>query len=426
MAAAQVLVRKPALLPTHCQRVSDIPLDSEDDHAAACRTVSCSRCLFWRSYHGYQRKKSGLGKVAHPESAWKNVFTFYHAPSDRQVCWVSHRPAAWGGPWGLCCWACNTAHSASLPTKMARGTATEVSVTALKLHQDSQQHRDAVTALGKKTTAPTHDADVLVSCVSADLAGKVPRLDRWLQAAGMVERCDSFADLVRSSSLGEVGSQLPAGATQGDDSIRVGKALLTCLVEPLRWRDLEAMRHATTASIAIDERDGVLLAYARMYLRFSRELYDTFMGLVRPAGTTPSHCRDAVEALVRETCSLRVGKQGYQDHGNVVVDQAALDNFRAAVVSAVADGGPTEQKGLYFCAPGKEDICPSTDAPLFESLDDISRDRAHRWRSVQKGVWKSLDTDLHDFLGALVSGEHSLARMLQTSKKFQHVFKVGK
>jgi len=194
----------------------------------------------------------------------------------------------------------------------------------------------------------------------------------------------------------------------------------------LHWRDLEAMRQATTASIAIDERDGVLLAFARMYFGKWSELYDTFLGLVRPSGTTPSHCREAVAALVRETCSLRVGKQGHQDRGNFVEDQAALDNFRAAVVSAVADGGPTEQKGLYFCAPGKEDICPSTDAPLFESLDDISRDRAHRWRSVQKGVWKSLDTPLHEFLCALVSGEHSLARMLQTSKKFQHVFKVGK
>ena len=427
LAAALVLVRRPALVPTHCHKVSDIPLDSEDDHAAACTLgKDCSRCFFWKSYHGYQCKKSGLGKGAHAESAWKNRFTFYHAVSDRQVCWVSHRPAAWGGPWGLCCWACNTVYSGKLPTKMARGTATEVSVTALKRHQDSREHANAVKALGKNMAAsPSHDADALVSSVSsADLLGKVPRLDRWIQAAGMVERGDSLCDLVRSSSLAAVASQLPAGETQGDDSRRVGKALLTCLVEPLRWRDLEAMRQATAASIAIDERDGVLLAFARMYLGKSRELYDTFLGLVRPSGTTPAHCREAIEALVRDACSPRFGKQGYTDRGNVVEDLEAFDNFRKAVVSAVADGGPTEQKGLYSCSPGKLD---STDTPaLFEALDDICRDRAHRWRSVQKGVWRSLDADLREFLDRLVSGEHSLARMLQTSKKFQHVFKVGK
>ena len=99
-----------------------------------------------------------------------------------------------------------------------------------------------------------------------------------------------------------------------------------------------------------------------------------------------------------------------------------MDNFRRAVVSSVADGGPTEQKALHFCAPG--DLDSLGKPPFFEHLDDICRDRAHRWRSVQKGVWKSLGKDLREFLDTLVSGEQSLARMLQTSKKFQQFFKV--
>ena len=220
--------------------------------------------------------------------------------------------------------------------------------------------------------------------------------------------------------MAEVGKQLPAGGVQRDDSRRVGKALLICMVEPLRRQDVEAMRRVRTASIGIDERDGVLLAYARMFLK-SRELYDTFLGLVRPSGTGPSHMRDAIERLVREACSVRVGKQSHTDAGQFVFHQEAFDTFRHGLVSAVADGGPTEQKGLYNCSPGKVDY--EGDA-LFPGLTEISRDRAHRWRSVQRGVWRSLDDELRAFLDLLVTGEHSLASMLQTSKKFQYVFQV--
>ena len=406
------------MLPTHCSKVSDIPLDSEEDHAAHCDGKTCRRCFFWKAYHGFARR-SGKTFVQHPSSAWKNRFTFLYVPQNRQVSWITIRQVSWGGPWALCCWACNTVYAGKHGSKMARGEASEVTVTALKRHEASHEHIAAVAALGKDATPATDNA-VLVSAASTDLFGKVPRLDRWIQAAGIVERCDSLADLSRSSSVAEVGKQLPAGGVQRDDSIRVAKALLTCLVEPLHWQDLEAMRQVRTASIGIDERDGVLLAYARMFLK-SRELYDTFLGLVRPSGTGPAHCRDAIERLVREACSVRVGKQGYTDAGHCVFHQEAFDNFRCAVVSAVADGGPTEQKALYESSPGKLDYEGDT---LFSALTEVSRDRAHRWRSVQKGVWRSLDADLRTFMDSLVTGEHSLARMLQTSKKFQIVFQV--
>ena len=116
----------------------------------------------------------------------------------------------------------------------------------------------------------------LLASAGQDLVGKVPGLDPWIQAAGIVERCDSFADLSRSSEVAEVGKQLVASGVQRDDSKRVGKALLVCMAEPLRWQDLEAMRQVKTANIGIDKRDGVLLGYAHMYLR-SHELYDTFL-----------------------------------------------------------------------------------------------------------------------------------------------------
>ena len=153
----------------------------------------------------------------------------------------------------------------------------------------------------------------------------------------------------------------------------------------------------------------------------SHELYDTFFGLVKPLGTLPMHCRDAIERLVREAASARVGKQGCTDAGHFVFHQGAYDTFRRGLVSAVADGGTTEQHALHECTPGKKEY---TGDILCPNCTEVSRDRAHRLRSVQKGVWREQEDDLRAFLDLLVTGERSLARMLQTSEKFQNVFQV--
>ena len=55
----------------------------------------------------------------------------------------------------------------------------------------------------------TADA-VPVSCVDS----AVPRIDRWVQVAGLVEKYESFADLRRSISVAEVGSQLAASSSK--------------------------------------------------------------------------------------------------------------------------------------------------------------------------------------------------------------------
>ena len=55
-------------------------------------------------------------------------------------------------------------------------------------------------------------------------------------------------------------------------------------------------------------------------------------------------------------------------------------------------------------------------------MSEIARDTPHKWRSIQKGMWKALDDDLRQFLGELVSSEGSLSRMLNDSKKYQKIF----
>ena len=116
VSAAVAFLQQPALVPTYCKKVSTIPLDTEDEHAAACNSADCTRCFFWKAYHGFARQGKAAGSpVSIPDAgaAWKNRFTFYHPPSQRQVSWVSTRPVSWGGPFAICCWLCNTVYAPS-------------------------------------------------------------------------------------------------------------------------------------------------------------------------------------------------------------------------------------------------------------------------------------------------------------------------
>ena len=77
------------------------------------------------------------------------------------------------------------------------------------------------------------------------------------------------------------------------------------MAELLRWRDLQVLGNSTCASIGIDERDGVLLLYARIYVRKTQEVYDTFLGLVRDQGTLPSDCRRGIELVIMQACIIK-------------------------------------------------------------------------------------------------------------------------
>ena len=87
----------------------------------------------------------------------------------------------------------------------------------------------------------------------------------------------------------------------------------------------------------------------------------------------------------------------------------------------MADGGPTEQRALFETS--KSAPTPGNAAnPFFGNLSEIARDTPHKWRSIQKGIWKALEDDLRQFLGELVSSDGSLSRMLNESKKYQKIF----
>ena len=58
----------------------------------------------------------------------------------------------------------------------------------------------------------------------------------------------------------------------------------------------------------------------------------------------------------------------------------------------------------------------------FTNLNHITRDRSHRARSVQKGCWSLFDDVCSGLLGALLTDEQSLSRMLQSSDKYSRLF----
>lgn len=415
------------LLP-QAGKPSEVPLEREEDHAKSCTDQACSRCCFWRSFHGYQRKpdlKLEHAKTSSSDSswAWKKRFTFENKDG-KQQCWLCVRPPSWGGPWAFGCWACNQVFGERMPSRMARVEAQIVETSALQKHESTALHRKACDELKRSSCAASLDQlgpeAVQVSCI----VDAVPRLDRWLHAASLVEKCDSFADLKRAVEIGAVGSALREGDCKSDASVRVARNCIVCLAEPLRWRDIEMLRGAKYASIGIDERDSVMLMYARI-LTIAGEIYDCFLGSVRGYGTLPGDCRRAIVDVVRTACSVRVDRQGQTaEQGNLVLCEKTLRHFRKIVVSAVADGGPVEQKALFECSPGALDREHAV-APFFPNLTEISRDKAHRLRSMQRGVWVSVDEEIRTFLDELVTGEGSLARMLQTSKKYQMVFQAA-
>ena len=70
--------------------------------------------------------------------------------------------------------------------------------------------------------------------------------------------------------------------------------------------------------------------------------------------------------------------------------------------SCVCDGGPSEQSALTVLEQE------------FPNMNLTARDRAHRTRSVMKGIWEPLNNKCAGLLGALVTDQQSFARMVKS------------
>ena len=93
----------------------------------------------------------------------------------------------------------------------------------------------------------------------------------------------------------------------------------------------------------------MLLVIARCFLRPAQP-YDFLLGLARDYGSGPDNCRKALEQIVRRACTVRRGRRannGMVDGEKDVFRSDLYETFRRSVRSAVADGGPTEQRALF-------------------------------------------------------------------------------
>ena len=75
---------------------------------------------------------------------------------------------------------------------------------------------------------------------------------------------------------------------------------------------------------------------------------------------------------------------------------------QAITTNLVCDGGPSEQAAI-----------PVLQRDLFKNAKLISRDRAHRTRSITKAVWGPLNNKCDGLLSKFTTDEHSLSRMLK-------------
>ena len=87
---------------------------------------------------------------------------------------------------------------------------------------------------------------------------------------------------------------------------------------------------------------------------------------------------------------------------NVLSEVSCCYSLQAIITCLVCDGGPSEQAAV-----------PLLQRDLFPNATMVSRDRAHRARSITKGVWGPLNEQCQGLLGLFTTDDQSISRMLQ-------------
>ena len=305
--------------------------------------------------------------------------------------------------------------------------ASEIKLCRLKEHARGSCHIKALQALAD--VGQVEDVDepkALDFGVVSGLSEDIPRLDRWVASLTLVQDNKAYQDLASEVASASIASSLTPG---GDSSERLARQMVACMAADLSKQDRKMMKAAVKTSISFDKSDETLLVYCRTLSKYG--IYDFLLGLEAGIGPLPLDAIGALEKILQRACTEPRGKRegacifsGSEDH----FDAGLHANFLNSVVSAVADGGPVEQKALFLCSPlplpdasGRE-LEENQHETIFQNLRMISRDRPHRYRSVQRGFWSNLPADLTDLLDSLVTGPRSLCRLLEQSTKMRKIF----
>jgi hypothetical protein len=229
----------------------------------------------------------------------------------------------------------------------------------------------------------------------------------------------SQGDYTRRASSYALGSALNQSGSHNDSSGKAMAKMTYSMGLVLERKDQEIIQGLKKCSIALDERDQILLIFLRVLTK-TGQIYECLLGLARDYGTGPTNCLKAIEAVMRQKCTRKHGRRTipHYDKGEGDKFDAELFNkLRNGNTSIASDSGPTEMKAAFEACPTAKDPANRAD-PLFPNNRYIFRDAAHRHRSVQQGFWNDLDKPLRDFLSALIDGPHSFAKFVGDSRKF--------
>ena len=188
----------------HCAKVRASPFETYEEHRAACKSpASCRQCGVWFCWTGARFGQSGQLLPPLEQRAFKRRFLFPD-PCGKQLPWLCTRPAAWGGPWAWGCLPCNRA--GDLSTKFGRIECVDaVTSSACKTHASTKVHQRSVAALQAPSGQPD-GAPAILEVSATPVSEHVPRLDRWVKAASLVETFGSFRDFQRDVEAAGVGN----------------------------------------------------------------------------------------------------------------------------------------------------------------------------------------------------------------------------
>ena len=409
----------------------DFDTSSGRSEPSLCNSIRILQIVAMAGYTGRLRRGT-LAIDLKPESkrhAWKHKCTFKR--DDQDICWI----VMLKDPFRMGCYVCNSQNMNSAWANF-QVKVDSLSTQNVLQHAGGKKHRRALEQLlaggegapSVEVSDPdfqipekTEDAGA-ISTLNAD----VPRMDRWMAAVTLLCERVGYSQQAQKVESSEVGTVFkPAG--QGDSSKTVVKKMFQCLACNLQKVDFERIRSCAAASIAIDKGGLDLVVYGRFLGPYG--MYECLLGVERPNEVLDATAGEmqALENVLRRACTVRdTGRrsntniyEGDRDH----VDKKVLHHLRKAILTAVADGGPTEQRCLFessSAGPALRDE-PTYD-PLMPNLRLITRDAAHRYHSIDKLFWKKLPSFFQDTLKKLVDGERSVSRLLETSPKFQALF----
>ena len=305
-----------------------------------------------------------------------------------------------------------------------------MSVKNITQHASGKKHAACLKAiLDGPTEVPAEAVETSLAedgGVVSTIAADVPRMDRWIAALDLLCSRVGYQQQRGRVQSSEVGTKLtPGGAADGSKTVT--RKMILCMAEVLSEVDRARIEQCNAVGIAVDKGGDHLVAYARVLGKTG--VYEMLLGVVKQdlLKDNSRGTLEALELLFKQICT-KPARCKRNENNMFGSDEDRLDNvlFKRlceSVFTAIADGGPNEQRCLYEASPSGSDLRQQPDyEPLLPNLRLIVRDAAHRYRSIDKLVVSKLPSLFKETLESLVNGERSISRLLEKSPKFSQLF----